>query len=268
MKKKNDCGFPDKLEFENVTVGYDHVNAIEDLTFEVAQGSLVAVIGPNGAGKSTLFKALVSILPLKSGSIRIHDKPLGQHLDCIAYIPQREEVDWHFPVTVEGVVLMGRYGSLGWLRTLTAYDHNAVENAMQQMGISDLKKKRLDELSGGQQQRVFLARAIAQEPHILVMDEPFNGVDINTQEAIFETIKSLSKKNVTVFISTHDLNLARDRFERVLLLNHKLIAYGPPDGVLRSEYISRAFGSHAVAMDGSLLVDECCSSDDHHGGHE
>lgn len=261
MKKSYDCGVPEKLVFENVTVAYDQTNAIEDLTFSISPGSLVAVIGPNGAGKSTLFKALVSILPLKSGSIQIHDAPLGQHLDCIAYIPQREEVDWHFPITVESIVQMGRYGSLGWFRSMASYDHHAVDRAMRQMGVWDLKKKRLDELSGGQQQRVFLARAIAQEPHILVMDEPFNGVDINTQEATFDAMKGLADKNVTVLVSTHDLSLARDRFQRVLLLNHKLIAYGPPEGVLRSEYISRAFGSHAVAMDGSLLVDECCASD-------
>jgi ABC-type Mn2+/Zn2+ transport system ATPase subunit len=267
MKKTNECEYPAKLVLENVMVSYNGSNALEDLSFDVPQGAMVAVIGPNGAGKSTLFKALVSLLPLKNGSIQIHDKPLGQHLDCIAYIPQREEVDWHFPVTVEGVVLMGRYGKLGWLHSISNQDRQVADQAMQQMGISDLKKKRLDELSGGQQQRVFLARAIAQEPHILIMDEPFNGVDINTQEATLAVLEKLSKNNVTVLVSTHDLNLAGERFSTVLLLNHKLIAYGPPDKVLRSEYITKAFGSHAVSMNGSFLIDECCAPD-HPGGHK
>lgn len=265
MKRSVNCSSSANLEFRNVSVSYDGVNAVEDLSFEIPAGRLVAVIGPNGAGKSTLFKALVSLLPLKSGDIRIHGESLGQHLDCVAYIPQRAEIDWHFPITVEGMVLMGRYGRLGWLRPFTGQDHQAVDRAISQMGIEDLRKKRLDELSGGQQQRVFLARAIAQEPHILVMDEPFNGVDINTQEATLAVLNTLSRNNVTVIISTHDLNLAHGHFDTVLLLNKKLIAYGPPDKVLRAEYISKAFGSRAVALDGSFLVDECCAPD-HQGG--
>lgn len=267
MKRSNNCNSSANLEFNNVTVSYNGENAIEGLSFEIPAGRLVAVIGPNGAGKSTLFKALVSLLPLKSGAIRIHREPLDRHLDCVAYIPQRAEIDWHFPITVEGMVLMGRYGRLGWLKPFTIQDHRAVESAMEQMGIADLKKKRLDELSGGQQQRVFLARAIAQEPHILIMDEPFNGVDINTQEATLAVLNTLSQNMVTVIISTHDLNLAHGHFETVLLLNRKLIAYGPPDKVLRAEYISKAFGNRAVAMDGSFLVDECCAPD-HQGGHK
>ena len=146
-------------------------------------GAQVAVVGPNGAGKSTLFKALVGLLPLRSGRMTLRDRAPGEHGDPIAYVPQREEIDWSFPVTVHDVVMMGRYGRLGWLRRPGAADREVVARCLDELGIADLAKRAIGELSGGQQQRVFLARALAQEPHVLLLDEPFTGVDVGAREA-------------------------------------------------------------------------------------
>lgn len=150
----------------------------------------------------------------------------GTHQDCVAYVPQREEVDWRFPVTVSDVVMMGRFAQMGWLKRATAHDRAAVQKSLTQMGIADLAEQSIGQLSGGQQQRAFLARAIAQEPHILLMDEPFTGVDVTTQEATLRLLDHLQEQQVTAIVSTHDLNLAASRFDLVLLLNYRLIAFG------------------------------------------
>src|SRR5512143_2241267 len=222
---------PARLEFENVTVGYNGRSALSDVTFQVPHGARVAVVGPNGAGKSTLFKTMVGLLPLRAGRVLIHCEPLGHHADCVAYVPQREEVDWRFPVTVADVVMMGRYGRRRWLTRVDARDHDIVARSLEQMGITPLARRPISELSGGQQQRVFLARALAQEPHILLMDEPFSGVDLTTQEATLALLDGLQRQQVTVMVSTHDLSMAAQRFNTILLINHRLIAYGPPGQV-------------------------------------
>ena len=252
-----------RLDLEGVSAGYNGKLVLDHLSFQVPHGARVAVVGPNGAGKSTLFKALVGLLPLKSGSIYIHGKPLGHHLDCVAYVPQREEVEWHFPVTVADVVMMGRYGRLGWLKRPTKKDRDIVINSLEKMGIENLASRSIGDLSGGQQQRVFLARAIAQEPHILLMDEPFTGVDFTTQEATLQLLEQLHSEEVTVLVSTHDLNLASQRFENVLLLNHSIIAYGTPVQVFTPEAVQKAFGAHVLTLDGALLVEECCPDNWH-----
>ena len=253
---------PARLEIENVSVAYDGQPALRDLTFHVPHGARVAVVGPNGAGKSTLFKALVGLLPLRQGRVLIHGLPLGHHLDCIAYVPQREEVDWRFPVTVEDVVMMGRYGRLGWLRRPGPSDRAVVARSLEQMSIAPLARAPIGELSGGQQQRAFLARALAQEPHILLMDEPFTGVDASTQEATFALLDQLQTQCVTVMVSTHDLNMASARFEQVLLLNRRLIAFGSPAQVFTPQNLGEAFGSHVLFMEGAIVVDECCPPDE------
>ena len=209
----------------------------------------MAVVGPNGAGKSTLFKALVGILPLQSGQIFIHGETLGSHKDCVAYVPQREDVDWRFPVTVNDVVMMGRYGQIGWWKNPSRHDKQMVNRSLEQMGIADLEKYSIGQLSGGQQQRVFLARAIAQEPHILLMDEPFTGVDVTTQEVTLRLLDHLTGKQVTTIVSTHDLNLAASRFDLVLLLHHRLIAYGTPSQVFVKENLAQAFGNSLLVME-------------------
>lgn len=251
---------PHRLEIENITLAYGEKTILREVSFDVPHGARVAVVGPNGAGKSTLFKALVGLLPLRSGRILIHGLPLGSHQDCVAYVPQREEVDWRFPVTVRDVVMMGRYGRQGWWRRPSRADHSLVQRSLEEMGIADLAGRSISDLSGGQQQRVFLARALAQEPHILLMDEPFTGVDVTTQETTLRLLDTLRERQVTTLISTHDLNLAASRFDRVLLLNQGLIAYGAPREVLTQENLARAFGSALLVTEsGMLLVDECCS---------
>jgi ABC-type Mn2+/Zn2+ transport system ATPase subunit len=232
---------------------------LQDITFSVPHGARVAVVGPNGAGKSTLFKALVGLLPLQKGRVLIHGLPLNHHKDCVAYVPQREEVDWHFPVTVTDVVMMGRFDYQGWFKGATKHDKQVVEKSLSQMGMADFANRSISDLSGGQQQRVFLARALAQEPHILLMDEPFTGVDAPTQEATLKLLDDLRETQVTAMISTHDLNLASTRFDLMLLLNHRLIAFGKPEEVMKQENLAKAFGPKLVILsDGTAVVDDCC----------
>lgn len=249
---------PATLDLEDVCVSYNGQLVLEHLTFRVPHGARLAVVGPNGAGKTTLFKALVGLLPLQSGQIFIHGQPLGHHQDCVAYIPQREEVDWRFPVTVHDVVMMGRFGRRGWLRRPTPEDREVVAHSLERLGITRLANRPIGELSGGQQQRAFLARALAQDPHILLMDEPFTGVDVAAQEATLTLLEHLQERQVTVMVSTHDLNLASERFEQVLLLNRRVIAFGSPGQVFTPAHLSQAFGSHVLFLEGTILVDQCC----------
>ena len=257
---------PARLDVDNISVGYNGAPVLREITFQIPHGARVAVVGPNGAGKSTLFKALVGLLPLRAGRIFIHDLPLGQHLDCVAYIPQREEVDWRFPVNVRDVVLMGRFGHQKWLQRPGQLDREIVQKSLEQMGIANMADRSISDLSGGQQQRVFLARALAQEPHIFLMDEPFTGVDATTQAATLALLDHLRQQKVTVLISTHDLNLAASRFDAILLLNRRLIAFGESKSVFTPENLAEAFGSQLLKLpDGLVLVDDCCPPDDEYG---
>jgi ABC-type Mn2+/Zn2+ transport system ATPase subunit len=253
---------PARLDIDRVTIAYEGTPILRDLSFQVPHGAQVAVVGPNGAGKSTLFKALVGLLPLQEGRILVHGRPLGSHKDCVAYVPQRGEVDWRFPVTVSDVVMMGRFARQGMLRRADKADRAAVATALDHMGISNLARQPIGDLSGGQQQRVFLARALAQEPHILLMDEPFTGVDATTQEAVLRLLDELREEGLTVLVSTHDLTLAMQRFELVLLLNRELVAYGPPSAVFTPEHVRQAFGGQALMLGGMVVVDQCCSHEE------
>jgi len=256
-----------RLGLDHVSAGYNGRLALEDVSLQVPHGQRVAIVGPNGAGKSTLFKALVGLLPLRRGQITIHGLPLGAHQDCVAYVPQREEVDWRFPVTVTDVVMMGRYGRTGWLGRLERADRRIVQHSLEQMGLGHLGGRSIRELSGGQQQRVFLARALAQEPHILLMDEPFTGVDAPTQETTLALLDQLKGQQVTVLVATHDLNMAAERFDQVALLNRRLVAFGSPREVFTPEHIREAFTSQALFVDGLMVVDECCPPGEHLHAH-
>lgn len=250
---------PARLELKNVTVGYNGSPALKDVSLQIPHGARVAVVGPNGAGKSTLFKVLVGLLPIQKGQILVHGLPLGDHQDCVAYVPQREEIDWRFPATVEDVVLMGRFGRLGWFKRPAQRDRQLAAQSLEQMGIAHLANTAIGDLSGGQQQRVFLARALAQEPHILLMDEPFTGVDASTQEVTLSLLEQLEMEQVTILISTHDLNLAAERFKQVLLLNRRLISFGTPAEVFTPASLSQAFGEKILFLPGGgVVVDECC----------
>lgn len=236
-------------------------SALEDISFQVNTGERVAVVGPNGAGKSTLFRLIVGTLKPSNGKIIVAGHDPDTHI-CIAYVPQRSQIDWSFPVTVEDVVMMGRVGQIGLFRRPQRRDRELVRISLERVGATALAKKQIGELSGGQQQRVFIARALAQEAELLLLDEPMTGLDIPSQEAIFQILDGLKKDNVTLLMATHDLNLAAEHFDRVLLLNGRLIAAGRPEEVLQADHLLRAYGGHVhVVTSGDetlLLTDTCC----------
>jgi len=246
------------LLVDGLRVGYNGAPALDGVSLAVPHGAQVAVVGPNGAGKSTLFKAIVGLLRPAAGRVLIHGRPPGDQADPVAYVPQREEVDWRFPVTVRDVVMMGRYGRLGPLKRPQPADREAVHRALGQLGIADLAGRPIGELSGGQQQRVFLARALAQEPHVLLLDEPFTGVDARAKEAVLELLADLRAQRLTVLVSTHDMETAAQRFELVALLNGRLVAFGPPVDVFTPPHITAAFGGQALFLDDLVVIDQCC----------
>jgi ABC-type Mn2+/Zn2+ transport system ATPase subunit len=183
---------------------------------------------------------------------------LGHHYDCVAFIPQREEVDWMFPVTVKDVVEMGRFKETSIIKRLTKQDKEIVLEAMLQMDILEHANRSIDNLSGGQQQRVFIARALAQKPHVLLMDEPFNGVDVLTQEIVWNLLDKIRERKVTVMIATHDLNIASLKFDSVILINKKLIVAGPPSKVFTIPNLQKAFGNQIIFVGNNAIVDQCC----------
>jgi manganese/iron transport system ATP-binding protein len=235
--------------------------ALEDVSFRVAPGQRIAVVGPNGAGKSTLFKLIVGTLRPVRGDIRVYGRNPGHHI-CIAYVPQHNQIDWQFPVTAEDVVMMGRAGQIGLFRWARRRDWDIVRSSLEKVSAAHLAKERIGDLSGGQRQRIFIARALAQQADLLLMDEPLNGLDLPSQEKIFQIWDMLQESGVTVMVATHDLNLASDTFDQVMLLNQKLLAFGRPPAVLTSNNLLRAYGGHVHLLnedgEGILLVDDCC----------
>lgn len=249
------------LEVLRVSMHYNGVVALEEISFTVEPGERIAIVGPNGAGKSTLLKIIAGVLTPTSGSVRIYGHGPQGHL-CIAYIPQRNQVDWNFPLTVADVVMMGRVGKIGLLRHPSARDWEAVRQALERVDMVDLADRPIRALSGGQQQRMFIARALAQEAELLLMDEPFTGLDLPTQEGILELLEGLRRQGVTVLVATHDLEQAAVYFDRVLLLNRRLVAFGIPEQVFTPEALRAAYGGHLrlVQIGGELVVvgDTCC----------
>lgn len=261
----------DVLSIEGLVVRYDGAPALDQVSLSIPHGAQVAVCGPNGAGKSTLFKTIVGLLRPQTGRVLIHGRPPGDQTDPVAYVPQREEVDWRFPVTVADVVMMGRYGRLGPLRRPQPTDREIVARCLEELGIADLATRPIGELSGGQQQRAFLARAMAQEPHVLLLDEPFTGVDVRAKEAVLGLLERLRERSITVLVSTHDMQTASQRFELVALLNRRLIAFGAPNTVFVRQHIAAAFGGQALFLDGMVVIDQCCPGhvgDGHEHRHE
>ena len=214
------------LKVNELSVRYNHTPALSGVTFELNLGERVAVVGPNGAGKSTLFKVIAGVLQPSGGTVQIAGQGPGGHT-CIAYVPQRSQVDWRFPVSVADVVMMGRIGKLGLFRWPKSRDWDLVHQALDLVGLDNLSKRQISELSGGQQQRMFIARALAQEAELMLMDEPFTGLDVVSQREILNIISELQQRNVTVLASTHDLQLAQDSFNRILLLNRQMIRIRP-----------------------------------------
>lgn len=255
------------LSVQGVSVRYNGHLALEDVSFELRTGEQVSVVGPNGAGKSTLLKALAGVLRPHQGLIQVYGHGPEGHI-CIAYVPQRSVVDWSFPVTVADVVMMGRIGKLGLLRYPSREDQRQVRESLELVGIASLAKRQISELSGGQQQRMFIARALAQEAELMLMDEPLTGLDLPAQEGIFRILTELRERKVTVVVSTHDLNQAAERFDRVMLLRRRLLGFGAPSEVFTPETLQQAYGGHLhlLSTDNGLMVlgDTCCDGD-HYG---
>jgi ABC-type Mn2+/Zn2+ transport system ATPase subunit len=249
------------LELEGVTVRYDGTLALDNVSLRVPRGDQVAVVGPNGAGKSTLFNVITGILKPQQGIVRIAGSGPYGHI-CVGYVPQRNRIDWRFPVSVADVVMMGRVGKVGLLRRPGRDDRRRVQEALAQVDMLPLAARQIGELSGGQQQRVFLARALAQEAELLLLDEPLAGLDIPSQEAILRILAQMRAAGITLLIATHDLNQAAEQFDQMMLLNRRVVAYGLPAQVLTTENLAQAYGGqlHVVHTVGGdvIVTDSCC----------
>ncbi len=232
-----------------MTVAYHRRPVLWDISLTVPEGSLVGIVGPNGAGKSTLIKAALGLIPLASGRVRFYGEPYARQRPRVGYVPQRESVDWDFPVTVEDVVLMGTYGRLGWIRRPGSSERDLTRQCLEQVGLADFRNRQIRQLSGGQQQRVFLARALAQDAKIYFMDEPFAGVDAATEAAILALLQSLRDGGKTVIVVHHDLPTVRKYFDHVILVNMRLIAVGPIDTTFTNENLQKTYGGRLTILD-------------------
>lgn len=230
---------------DGVTVTYRNGHtALYDATFEIPRGTITALVGVNGAGKSTLFKAIMGFVPAASGEIRLLGKTVKEALaaNLVAYVPQSEEVDWAFPVLVEDVVMMGRYGHMGFLRRPRAADHEAVSEALGRVGMSDFRHRQIGELSGGQRKRVFLARSLAQDGQVILLDEPFTGVDVKTEEQIVALLRELRDEGRVMLVSTHNLGSVPEFCDRTVLVKGTVLAFGPTETTFTRENLEHAFG--------------------------
>lgn len=236
------------LEIHDLTVAYHKKPVLWGVDLVVPRGQLVGIVGPNGAGKSTLIKACMGLLPLSSGWVKIFGRPLAGAATRVGYVPQRESVDWDFPVNVMDVVLMGRYGRLGLLRRPSASDRDVARACLDKVGMLPFATRQISNLSGGQQQRVFLARALAQEADLYFMDEPFAGVDAATEAAIITVLRELRDQGRTLLVVHHDLPTARSYFDTVLLLNMNVVAFGPAAEVLTPELLHRTYGGRLTIL--------------------
>ncbi|MGI8586997.1 MAG: metal ABC transporter ATP-binding protein [Chloroflexia bacterium] len=238
------------VEMRGVTVGYDAEPILEDVNLTIDWGHIVGVIGPNGAGKSTLIKTICGILRPRAGTIRVAGHPgmSSEARKSIGYVPQREAVNWEFPVTVSDVALMGRTACLGWGRRPGPEDVRLAHEALAQVGMQDFAGRQISRLSGGQQQRVFLARALVQQGDLLMLDEPLNGVDVSSQDVIGGLLREQCAVGHTVMMATHDLELAADWCDRVVLVNHAIICYGPPAEVLTTEMLRQTYGGQTLVV--------------------
>lgn len=234
---------PIPISINGLSVAYDGKRVLSNIFLNVEPALIYGLIGPNGAGKSTLFKAILQQAPASSGQILLFGQPAREMITRIAYVPQKDEVDWHFPATVYDVVAMGRFPHKRLLQRLNAADHRQIADALEQLDITKLARRQIGSLSGGQQQRVFLARALCQHADIYLLDEPFVGVDVKTEQRIIEILKGLATENKTVLVVHHDLESVQRYFDRVILINHRLIAYGDTATTFTQENISATYSS-------------------------
>ncbi|MCV6547126.1 MAG: manganese/iron ABC transporter ATP-binding protein [Cohaesibacter sp.] len=264
LKSASDPSFSDDvpgLVADNITVTYRNGHtALRQASFSIPQGSITALVGVNGSGKSTLFKSLMGFVPLAQGSVSILGMSGAQALkrNLVAYVPQAEEVDWNFPVLVEDVVMMGRYGHMGWLRLPSKLDHQKVDEALVRVNMSDYRKRQIGELSGGQKKRVFLARALAQEGKVILLDEPFTGVDVKTEDQITALLRDLRSEGHVMLVSTHNLGSVPEFCDRTVLINRTVLDAGLTKEVFTQANLEKTFGGvlrHFI-LGGSDLHDD------------
>ena len=237
------------LSIHDMTVAYHRKPVLWDVDLDVPEGKLVGIVGPNGAGKSTLIKAALDLIPKASGRVMIYGKPYRKQRHIVGYVPQRESVDWDFPVSALDVVAMGRYGKLGWLRPVMKKDRQAAMDALERVGLADLAYRQISQLSGGQQQRVALARALVQDARVYFMDEPFAAVDAATEQAIVRILRDLQSAGRTTLVVHHDLQTVPDYFDYVILLNMRIVAQGPVAQTFTPENLHKTYGGRLTLLD-------------------
>lgn len=246
------------LDVENLMVNYEKSLALFDISVKVPQGQLVAIVGPNGAGKSTFLKSILGLIPSLSGKVRFCGLPLKDVRHQLAYIPQKESIDWQFPLTCLDFVLMGLYGRMGLFRRVGKEEKNAAFSALEMVGLQEFAFRQIDQLSGGQKQRLFIARSYLQKANLTFMDEPFSGVDLKSQEIIMEQLRAEKMAGKTFFVVHHGLEKVRDFFDWVILINRSLIASGKVEEVFTRETIGRAFGERLTLFEEATgLAKEC-----------
>jgi manganese/zinc/iron transport system ATP- binding protein len=237
------------ITVNNLNVRYNYAPVLSDISLSIPEQNMAAIIGPNGAGKSSLLKSLVGLIKPDSGEFSFFGANIEKQRMNIAYVAQRQEVDWDFPITVREVVEMGRFGHLSWWQRLDKKDSRIVDNAMQMAGVTNLQNRQISELSGGQQQRMFVARALAQQANIYLLDEPFAGIDVSTEKALVELFKKLVKQGATIVAVHHDVSTVKDYFDYALLLNQYLIAQGKSTDVLTDENLKKTYTAQESVQD-------------------
>jgi len=238
------------LSIHDMTIAYDRKPVLWDIDYDAPTGgSLIGIVGPNGAGKSTLIKGALDLVPRASGTVEVFGRPVRKQRRLIGYVPQREAVDWDFPVDALDVVAMGRYSKIGWCRPVTRSHREAAMACLEQVGLQDYARRQISQLSGGQQQRVFLARALAQEARIYFMDEPLAGVDAATERTIIDILRALRENGKTCIVVHHDLNTVRDYFDHLIMLNMRIVAAGPVHEVFTDENLRQTYGGRLTLLE-------------------
>jgi manganese/zinc/iron transport system ATP- binding protein len=248
MIMENKISVQSVLEIHDLTVAFDRKPVLWNIDLSLPQGKLIGIVGPNGAGKSTLIKAVMGLLPLSSGYIKLFDRPIDDVRNRISYVPQRESVDWDFPASVLDIVLMGRYGKLGLFKRPRKADRDVAMDCLKKVGMESFMNRQISQLSGGQQQRTFLARALAQQADIYFMDEPFAGVDAATEKAIINLLRTMTEAKKTVVVVHHDLQSVPQYFDWVIMLNTRLVAYGPTETIFNQENLHETYGGKLTLL--------------------
>jgi manganese/zinc/iron transport system ATP- binding protein len=236
------------LSITNMSVAYQKKPVLRNITFKAPEGKLIGIVGPNGAGKSTLIKAALGLIPSLSGDVSIYGRPYSEQRNLVGYVPQRESVDWDFPTSALDVVIMGRYGHLGWFKRPGSTEKKIAMECLEKVGMADFADRQISQLSGGQQQRIFLARALAQDAQLYFMDEPFVGVDAATEKAIITLLNELKMLKKTVLVVHHDLATVKEYFDWVMLLNLQIIAYGPTEQTFTTEKLQETYGGRLTML--------------------